>query len=506
MKSGATSKGLPPSANVFNTQKTNVMVFSSIDNQQTSPHHYQQQPKKLKSIQPNKPKEASKENWNSHVFVSSPYDQPTVHHPYTHTKQPIKVIPQTFTTNVRNEKTERTIQRPTMGGKTIGAIHHLPANTAMNHHNRMSSEELKLLSRRIDPHEPLASPHASPRKPPLPNIQQRISKKRLLQQDFDTTENEPPTKKTRQFTCEPCNKVYKTRNGFIYHKQKCKKIVKFEINAIIECVCEKPADDTGTMVECTKCNKWLHLRCSGGVTKEDDYCCPRCSTDAISSLPITSHGGATETAAEMPMATSTPIDHSLALLIDSKPVPSTQLHDRDDEDEDDDEDEEEEADENEEQHVLHNGKTITLSALCHAQERGKNLFKAFQESAQQEQEEEATDEQAAIKNHFNFMSLFSDELNMDNTSTVMNAVDSPTLPPSSIIADNEDWNNDFSDFNSSDWCNEDVPSLLFSSDNNPSFVDDFLSSDIPSSPNMNQEADWLHFANFNFDFTSDGNQ
>ncbi|KAK4508892.1 uncharacterized protein ATC70_013515 [Mucor velutinosus] len=504
MKSEAISKGLAPSASVVNTQKTNAMIFSSIDNQQTSPHRHQQF-KKLKSIQPNKPKEASKENWNSHVFVSSPYDQPTVHHPYTHTKQPIKVIPQTFTTNIRNEKIERTIQRPTMGGKTIGAIHHLPANTVINHHNRMSSEELKLLSRRINPHEPLASPHASPRKPPLPNMQQRTSKKRSLQQDLDATENEPPTKKTRQFTCEPCNKVYKTRNGFIYHKQKCKKIVKFESNAIIECVCEKPADDNGTMIECTKCNKWLHLRCSGGITKEDDYCCPRCNTDAISSLPITNTQGATEPAAEMPMATTALIDHDLAPLMDTKPVQFTLLQDGDDEDEDD--DDEEEADEDEEQHVLHNGKTITLSALCHAQERGKNLFKAFQNSAQQEQEEEAAEEQAAIKNHFNFMSLFSDELAMEtaSTSAVMTTVDSPALPPSSIIADNEDWNNDFSDFNSSDWCNDDVPSLLFS-DNNPSFVDDFLSSDIPSSPNMNQQADWLHFANFNFDFTSDGNQ
>lgn len=465
------------------------MVFSPIDNQQTSPH---QQGTKLKSIQPSRPKEASKENWNSHVFVSSPYDQPTVHHPYTQSKQPIKVIPQTFTTNIRNEKTERTIQRPTMGGKTIGAIHHLPANTAINHHNRMSSEELKLLSRRIDPHEPLASPHASPRKPPLPNMQQHNSKKRLLQQDANATENEPPAKKTRQFTCEPCNKVYKTRNGYIYHKQKCKNIVKFESNAIIECVCEKPADDSGTMIECIKCNKWLHLRCSGGVTKEDDYCCPRCNTDAISSLPITT----AKPAAETTTLSWTP-------LIDSKSAPSAQPHHQNAADEDDDDDDDEEADEDEEQHVLHNGKTITLSALSHAQERGKNLFKAFQESAQQEQE----DEQAAIKNHYNFMSLFSDELAVESTSasTVINTVDSPTLPPSSIIADTEDWNNDFSDFNSSDWCNDDVPSLLFS-DNNPSFVDDFLSSDIPSSPNMNQQADWLHFANFNFDFTSDGNQ
>ncbi|CAO0803461.1 unnamed protein product [Mucor circinelloides] len=479
----------------------NGMVFSSIDNQHTSPTN--QQVKKLKSIQPNKAKEASKENWNSHVFVSSPYDQPTVHHPFTHSKQPIKVIPQTFTTNIRNEKIERTIQRPTMGGKTIGSIHHLPANTTINHHNRMSSEELKLLSRRIDPHEPLASPHASPRKPPLPNMQQRNNKKRSLQEldnDADEAKSEPPTKKTRQFTCGPCKKVYKTRNGFIYHKQKCKKILKFKSNAIIECVCANPTDDSGTMIECTKCNKWLHLRCSGGVTKEDDYCCPRCNTDAINSLPITKNQVETEPAAaeEVPIPITTPTGPGLTPLIDTTPQQLVQLQDEEDEDED--EDDEEAADEDEEEHVLQNGRTITLSALCHAKERGKNLFKAFQESAQEEQE--ASDEQTTSKNHFNFISLFSDELNMETSTSTVMTVDSPTLPPSSIIADNEDWNNDFSDFNSSDWCNDDVPSLLFS-DNNPSFVDDFLSSDIPSSPNMNQQADWLHFANFDFDFTSD---
>lgn len=495
MKAGAIGKGLTPSSNIFNSKKKNSMVFSSIDNQPLN----NKQSKKLKSIQPNKPKETSKENWNNHVFVSSPYDQPTVHHPSTNSKQPIKVIPQTFTTNIHNEKIEKTIQRPTMGGKTIGAIHHLPANTVINYHNRMSSEELKLLSRRINPHEPLASPHASPRKPPLPNMQLN-SKKRLLKKDnadADNDENEPPSKKNRQFTCEPCRKVYKTRNGFIYHKQKCKKIIKFESNAIIECICENPADDTGTMIECTKCNKWLHLRCSGGVTKEDSYCCPRCNTIAtnipFSNKLVTESAQVATTVVELP-------EHVIHQLIENKNEAEVESQKEDDEDED--EDEEDEEDDDEEQHILNNGRTITLSALCQAKERGKNLIKTFQESAQQEQEADATKEEVN-KNNFNFISLFSDELNMEAGNSTIMTVESPNLPPSSIIADSEDWNNDFNDFNSSDWCNDDVPSLLFS-DNNPSssFVDDFI-TDIPSSPNMIQQTDWLHFANFDFDFTSD---
>ncbi|KAI8647814.1 hypothetical protein BD408DRAFT_407847 [Parasitella parasitica] len=483
MKTGAMNKGLTPSSTVLGSQKTNTMVFSSIDNQSVLSPLSNHQLKKLQYIQPMKPKEASKENWNSHVFVSSPYDQPTVQHPYTKTKRPIKLIPQTFTTNARNEKIEKTTQRPTMGGKTIGAIQHLPANTAINHHNRMSSEELRLLSRRIDPHEPLASPHASPRKPPLPNIR-RNSKKRTLQEriadtntEADDEENEPPTKKIRQFTCEPCKKVYKTRNGFIYHKQKCKKIIRFESSAIIECVCENSADDTGTMVECTKCNKWLHLRCSGGVTKEDTYCCPRCNPATFSLLDDN-----LQTEPEQ-------IATTIAGLVENENK--------------DEYDENEEGDEfeDEEQHIFNNGRIIAVSALCEAKERGKNLTKTFQEAAQQEQNGETTEGEAG-KNHFSFLSLFSDELGMEAATMT---VDSPTLPPSSIIAD-EDWNNGFNDFNSSDWCNDDVPSLLFS-DNNPSssFVDDFITSDIPSSPNMTQQADWLHFANFDFDFTSDIN-
>ncbi|CEP06968.1 hypothetical protein [Parasitella parasitica] len=497
MKTGASAKGLTSSSNVLSPQKTNAMVFSSIDNKPTSTPHKNHQFKKLQSIQPIKPKEACKENWNSHVFVSSPYDQLTVQHPSsTKAKRPIKLIPQTFTTNIRNEKIEKTTQRPTMGGKTIGSIQHLPANTGINHSNRMSSEELKLLSRRIDPHEPLASPHASPRKPPLPNIY-RNNRKRSLQELIantnieaaDDEENEPPTKKIRQFTCEPCKKVYKTRNGFIYHKQKCKKIIKFESSVIIECVCENPTDDTGTMIECTRCNKWLHLRCSNGVTKEDTYCCPRCNPTTLSLL----NDGLQTELEQLVMATPCLVANDVSQLNQ----PNHENQEQDDENE-------EEEDYEEEEHIFNNGRVITLSALCEAKERGKNLFKTFQEAVIQEQDGETTKDEAG-KNHFNFLNLFSEELGMEaGNSAVTVTVDSPTLPPSSIIAD-EDWNNGFNDFNSSDWCNDDVPSLLFS-DNNPSssFVDDFITSDIPS-PTITHQADWLHFANFDFDFTSDIN-
>ncbi|KAG0774687.1 hypothetical protein G6F57_005866 [Rhizopus arrhizus] len=158
-----------------------------------------------------------------------------------------KLVPQTFTTNIQHEKVEQT-KRPTMGGKTIGSIHKAEP---------MSSQELKLLSRRINPHEPLPSPHASPRKPPLPNI----NKKSTL----------------RQFICEPCNKHYKTRNGLAYHHERCK-YRKTEVKVIIQCTCSNNSTE-GTMIECTQCRTWLHMKCVQETVKqqqEDSFVCPRC--------------------------------------------------------------------------------------------------------------------------------------------------------------------------------------------------------------------------------------
>ncbi|KAI9283262.1 hypothetical protein BY458DRAFT_530901 [Sporodiniella umbellata] len=117
----------------------------------------------------------------------------------------------------------------------------------------MSSEELKLLSRRINPHEPLPSPHASPRKPPLPNI-----------------------KHTRLFKCEPCGKKYKTRNGLTYHLERC------PLNKI-NCICQNEKRKGAMMVECSACHTWLHATCVEPV-KEENYTCPRCSQSEKESI------------------------------------------------------------------------------------------------------------------------------------------------------------------------------------------------------------------------------
>jgi hypothetical protein len=188
------------------------------------------------------------------------------------------VIPQTFTTN--KEKVESTQQRPRMGGKTIAAIHHLPANTVMTQPARMSLQELKLLSRRIDPHEPLSSPHASPTKPPLPNLKRS---RKLIEDEYDDDDDSdvmPSIKRPpqQQYKCQPCNKIYKTKNGYSYHQDKCHHRHPKRIReAIINCICLfDQEDDSETMIECVQCHTWLHLKCTGGVTKEESYCCPRC--------------------------------------------------------------------------------------------------------------------------------------------------------------------------------------------------------------------------------------
>jgi hypothetical protein len=217
-----------------------------------------------------------KENSTCHVRLDRHHQQQKT---YT-------VIPQTFTTT--KIKAEPTQQRSKIGGKTIAAIHHLPANTVLTQPARMSSEELKLLSRRIDPHEPLSSPHASPTKPPLPNLKRS---RKLFLEDSDDDENTSPIKKSlQQYKCQPCNKVYKSKNGYSYHQDKCAHRHPKRIReAIINCICLLDQDDTETMIECVQCHTWLHLKCAGSVTREESYCCPRClppkKSETIAAVP-----------------------------------------------------------------------------------------------------------------------------------------------------------------------------------------------------------------------------
>lgn len=210
-----------------------------------------------KSIQPDR-KAVLKENRNSHVNVTSAYDHP---------KATYKHIPQTFTTNIDHERALPT-QRPTMGGKTISAIRR-PTDIPL------SNKDLLLLSRRIDPQEPLSSPHASPSKPPLPKKRQRSGSCAVLL----------PAKKIKeddvvQFVCEPCNKKYKTRNGYTYHVERCKARLNSK-KVVIHCICQE--EDMGTMIECIQCNTWLHIKCVGKIVDEASYQCPRCIKDCISS-------------------------------------------------------------------------------------------------------------------------------------------------------------------------------------------------------------------------------
>ncbi|KAI9265284.1 hypothetical protein BDA99DRAFT_536769 [Phascolomyces articulosus] len=121
----------------------------------------------------------------------------------------------------------------------------------------------------------------------------------------------------RVFVCKSCGKKYKNRNGLAYHRDRCKykergpeeednssqqrdELVEedneeeheehgeheeqeeheeHESNESIKCVCEKPTEDTGTMIQCDECHMWQHLYCVG-VEQTDianDYTCPYCS-------------------------------------------------------------------------------------------------------------------------------------------------------------------------------------------------------------------------------------
>ncbi|GAA5807324.1 hypothetical protein MFLAVUS_000682 [Mucor flavus] len=210
-----------------------------------------------------------KENRNSHAYITSAYDQP---------------ISQVKVKANNSKKEASTKQRPTMGGKTISAINKAQSKV------KMTPQELKSLSRRINPSEPLATPHSSPAKPPLPSSSSlSLSKRRRNSQQPQTQ----PTKIIKinddetQFICEPCNKKYKTRNGLAYHLERCK-YKSIESKVIIKCICQDDTttNDSSTMIECVACNTWLHLRCVGSVTNEANYRCIRCTKEDHSSKII----------------------------------------------------------------------------------------------------------------------------------------------------------------------------------------------------------------------------
>ncbi|KAI8078676.1 uncharacterized protein BX664DRAFT_270046 [Halteromyces radiatus] len=131
----------------------------------------------------------------------------------------------------------------------------------------MSAEQLKLLSRRIDPSLPV-SPLGSPSKPVLPAI--------------FTNNEEDDEQKPCPYVCTPCNKKYKTRNGLAYHLDRCVHISTINQSAAkptgVLCVCDHPTDDKGMMVQCDECQLWLHLDCLGtnDSVLDDIYHCPRC--------------------------------------------------------------------------------------------------------------------------------------------------------------------------------------------------------------------------------------
>lgn len=213
--------------------------------------------------------------------MTSSYDQPQVPISTTLPKT-FKHIPQTFTTNGTHDRALPTTQRPTMGGKTISAIrptHHVPI---------MSSQDLLLLSRRIDPQALLtSSPHASPSKPPLPSLSLHHKHPKSKKRQPSTTVVVVPSDTTKkmnnnkddvvQFVCEPCNKRYKTRNGYSYHVERCKSrrsIRQCEVK--IQCICKDSELEKGTMIECNGCHRWLHTQCVGPILDESSYLCTKC--------------------------------------------------------------------------------------------------------------------------------------------------------------------------------------------------------------------------------------
>jgi hypothetical protein len=111
------------------------------------------------------------------------------------------------------------------------------------------------------------------------------------------------------YTCVNCHKQYKNLRGLTYHAGRCKfkdspktkKRLDKQADsddddsdaeewrdAVTNCICAGRNDgddeESGPMVQCDKCESWLHLDCIGldEENLEEEYFCPRCKGDYVS--------------------------------------------------------------------------------------------------------------------------------------------------------------------------------------------------------------------------------
>ncbi|KAG2184585.1 hypothetical protein INT43_000494 [Umbelopsis isabellina] len=110
------------------------------------------------------------------------------------------------------------------------------------------------------------------------------------------------------YMCVNCHNFYKNKRGLNYHIERCKfknapKTIKHLIaavdnettdeerseddewrDAVTDCICTTQSDDAGPMVQCDRCESWLHLDCVGlnEDSLEEEYYCPRCNGEYAS--------------------------------------------------------------------------------------------------------------------------------------------------------------------------------------------------------------------------------
>jgi len=110
---------------------------------------------------------------------------------------------------------------------------------------------------------------------------------------------------TTQYSCATCHKCYKNNRGLAYHLERCRgtdgqttreeeeEEEEEDPNAIIRCICARPSDANGSMVQCDRCEIWLHLDCIGQSEDalDEQYFCPRCAGQYRSPSPSLHSGG-----------------------------------------------------------------------------------------------------------------------------------------------------------------------------------------------------------------------
>ncbi|KAI7871880.1 hypothetical protein BDF14DRAFT_1740376 [Spinellus fusiger] len=105
--------------------------------------------------------------------------------------------------------------------------------------------------------------------PPPPSLQPPLQPPLQQQDEHKKTTEEQRMKNKRQ--------KYPTRKAIEWSEEVAKKKKK-ELDNLVQCICNTPHEEFGSMVQCDDCSSWLHVECLAlsATALEETFQCPSC--------------------------------------------------------------------------------------------------------------------------------------------------------------------------------------------------------------------------------------